>query len=156
MINGYVFGKDKLIASMTSMPAQIRKWILKAVTEQTLLLQRHVVRDKLTGQVLSVRSGTLRRSINMRVDETSTSITGIVGTNVRYGAIHEYGGLVKEHQRLVTMVFGKPLKFPVWATVKAHTLPERSFLRSSLNDRLPSIRNAIQSAAAKGLRGMTL
>ncbi|TXH41836.1 MAG: HK97 gp10 family phage protein [Desulfurellales bacterium] len=152
MITGYIHGKDQLIARLEGMPGQLRKWLLEAVTDATIRLQRGVVADKLTGQVLSVRTGTLRRSINMRVEQTPTSITGIVGTNVHYGAIHEFGGTVQQHQRLVTMVFGKPLKFPVWATVKEYNLPERSFLRSTLHDQLPSIRQSIQNAVAKGAR----
>jgi len=53
-----------------------------------------------------------------------------VGTNVIYAALHHYGAekgsfgtfvhMVKSHNRRVTQAFGKPLKFPVWATVHPH------------------------------------
>lgn len=54
-----------------------------------------------------------------------------VGTNVKYAPFHQFGfGPVKAHQRLVKQAFGKPLKFPVWANVKAHDggVPARPFL----------------------------
>lgn len=66
-----------------------------------------------------------------------------VGTNKVYAAPHQFG-LDKDlhvpaHKRLVTTVFKKPLKFPVWAEVRAHTfnpkLPARPFLGLSADDR---------------------
>lgn len=66
-----------------------------------------------------------------------------VGTNKIYAAPHQFGVdkdlHVPAHKRLVTTVFKKPLKFPVWAEVKAHTfnpkLPARPFLGFSAEDR---------------------
>ena len=66
-----------------------------------------------------------------------------VGTNKIHGATHQFG-LDKDlhvpaHKRLVTTAFKKPLKFPVWAEVKAHTfnpkIPARPFLGFSTEDR---------------------
>lgn len=66
-----------------------------------------------------------------------------VGTNKIYAAPHQFG-LDKDlhvpaHKRAVTTAFGKELKFPVWAQVKAHTfnpkLPARPFLGFSAEDR---------------------
>lgn len=152
MIHGYIVGRDRLIAKLEGMPLQLRKWLTDAVTDAALIVQRTSVMDKLSGQVLHVRTGTLRRSISVRIEQSEHFVVGVVGTNVRYGGIHEFGGQVPEHQRLMTMVFGKPLKFPVWATVKPYQLPERSFLRSALHDKLPTIRGIIQNAIANGLR----
>jgi phage virion morphogenesis protein len=66
-----------------------------------------------------------------------------VGTNKIYAAPHQFG-LDKDlhvpaHKRRVTQAFGKELKFPVWAQVKAHTfnpkLPARAMLGFSNEDR---------------------
>ena len=68
-----------------------------------------MVSDKLSGQVLKNRTGTLRRSINQHVEETDTSITGILGADMdiaRYARAHEYGfrGTVQvpAHTRTIT------------------------------------------------------
>lgn len=137
--------------------------LLEVVTRMTIELQRYVKDKKLNrsgggrggvseaGQQLAVRTGRLRRSITQRVTDGGQTITGIVGTNVEYARAHEFGFqgavTVKEHLRRVTQAWGRPLKTPVMATVREHTmqmnLPARSFLRSSLREMTPEIQKAI-------------
>jgi hypothetical protein len=56
----------------------------------------------------------------------------------------------------VTQAFGKQLKEPVTATVSAHTmkmnLPEKSFLRSALNDMRAEIVEGIAQAVGQGAK----
>lgn len=95
-------------------------------------LTAHVKDRKLSGQVLKVQTGRLRRSVNFKVTESATGVEARVGTNVEYARIHEFGFKgtvnVKEHMRKGKQAY----------TVRAHTrrvnLPERSFLRSSMSD----------------------
>lgn len=54
-----------------------------------------------------------------------------IGTNTQYAPYHQFGfGPVKAHTRRVTKAFGRTLKFPVFASVKAHDggVPARPFL----------------------------
>lgn len=46
----------------------------------------------LTGQVLKVFTGKLRKSVGSQVEDP---FNVVVGTNLAYGAIHEYGGTVR-------------------------------------------------------------
>ncbi len=72
-------------------------------------------------------TGRLNRSVTKAVDGAGVTI----GTNVVYARIHQFGGgPVKAHTRLVKQAFGKKLKFPVWANVKARdaNIPPRPFL----------------------------
>lgn len=128
--------------TLVSMGMRVRARLLADVTRLTIALQAKVKAEKLTGQVLHVRTGRLRRSINTRIRETSTSVVGQVGTNVPYARVHEYGGVVtvREHVRAVTQVFGRPVA-PTTAVVRAHTAtyPARSFLRSALREMQPTI-----------------
>jgi phage gpG-like protein len=117
------------------------------------MLVRYVKEHKLSGQVLHVRTGTLRRKINYRVTQTAAAITGQVGVKLSYAAAHEYGldveEQVREHLRTAKMAFGRPIA-PVTFSVRAHTrhmkLPERSFLRSSLREMTPEIQAMIRAA----------
>jgi len=71
-------------------------------------------------------TGRLMNSITRKVTGNEVK----VGSNVVYAALHHYGAekgsfgtfvhMVKSHKRRVTQAFGKPLKFPVWATVHPH------------------------------------
>lgn len=160
MIDGYVVGDKEVARRFRALPDGVRSRVTDSIGRLILRLQRKVMQDKLTGQVLKVRTGTLRRSIDQRLVTDSDSVSGIVSTNVKYGKAHEYGSnktvTVLEHLRLVKKAWGKELKHPVWATVKAHSmkqnLPERSFLRSALADMKPEIIADLNKAAAEGIK----
>lgn len=146
MITGYVYGGEEVRAKFDQMPADARAALAKGIGRAVLEIQRHVVQDKLTGQVLKVQSGRLRRSITTRVTEQAETVTGIVGTNVEYAAAHEYGfqGTVSVREHLSHSKKGTAF------TVRAHSrnvnTPEKSFLRSALDDLRTQTRDEIDQA----------
>lgn len=157
MIRGYVIGQKETIAKLGQLTERGKAALRVSVQRLTLQLLAKVKADKLSGQVLNVRTGRLRRSINQRVTQDAKGIFGKVGTPVKYGRAHELGETVtvKAHLRLVKEAFGRKLRSPVWTNVKAHTVkyPERSFLRSALKETEPEIRaelrNALRAEARK-------
>lgn len=149
---------DTLMARLDSAPAEIRRAMLVAVTKLSIDVQRSVKQDKLSGQALHVRSGTLRRSINREVFDRDDGVFAVVGTNVVYAHPHEYGfqGVVnvRAHVRRSReqMRMKKSNVKPVGnIVVRAHqmrmNIAERSFLRSTLKDFTPVIKNDLQQAA---------
>lgn len=156
-----LIGKTELLARVTGWTAAVIAEEKVAVTRQTIELQAHVIRDKLSGQVLNVRSGDLRRSI--QEEAPLTEGTGVFGRvfssgDVKYARIHEYGGRTAPHdivpnkaEALAFMIGGKQ----VFAKVVHHPgsqMPERSFLRSALADRAVEIGSALKEAAVRGLQ----
>jgi hypothetical protein len=161
MITVTITGFEEVRAKLENVFPAARARLRQTTAKLAVDLQRHVVEDKLSGQVLKNRTGTLRRSINQHVEETSESVTGIVGADMnaaRYARALEYG-----------VTFLHPggtayLKFPDGAVfisntnalasrafrTKAHniTQPERSYLRSALKD----MRQTILDAFAASLR----
>ena len=121
------------------------------------------VMGKLSGDVLRVRTGRLRRSIHPEWDFRQGYSGTTVGTNVEYAGIHEYGFSgsvqVKSFQREMTKSFGKPIS-PTQVTVRAHTrninMPERSFLRSTLREMNSEITDSLQVAVTKELNKVKL
>lgn len=154
MIQFQVLGGDTLAFTLRQYAPKIQSALESSIGKATLRLQGYVMANKLSGQVLNVRTGNLRRHIDQFVNVSDKQITGLVGTNVRYGVAHEYGFsgtvTVKAHMRLIKQAFGKPLKQPRYVQVKAYSmnvkLPERSFLRSALRDLQPQIEANIQQA----------
>ena len=151
VINNYKDPTDHIIE-------QIRTTIKKL----TFKLQAKIKNDKLTGQVLNVRTGRLRRSINAEFQELGDGlIQGLVGTNVPYAKIHEFGfngeQQVKEYMQKRKQVFGRMLKDPIQVTIRAHVrkinLPERSFMRSALEELRPEFIEELQAATKRGLSG---
>ena len=153
MITYSIYGKAELLQRITDWTPSTRAALRHAITEQAIKLQAHVITNKLTGQVLHVRTGTLRRSINMRVDEDGSKIVGAVGTNVRYGAFWEFGfsgvETVRAHLRRVA---DGSRYVPVREHDRHVDVQARSFLRSALADRANDIRDALKFAVRGNLK----
>lgn len=138
-VSADVVGGEQVYIRLQNLPDKLRVALTKAMTLAMIDLRSYIASSKLSGQVLKVRSGTLRRSITQRIIDTSTGVTGIVGTNVKYAAVHEYGFqgqvTVKEHLR--------KLKSGDVANVSSFSrrmsMPQRSFLRSGLKDKKEDI-----------------
>jgi len=83
-----------------------------------------------TRATLAVQTGRLRRSINERVTVTKDRVVAQVGTNVIYGKVHEKG-----------------------LTVRGHKMPERPFLRPSVEEKKPRIMELILDGMMKAYNG---
>lgn len=150
--------------------------VRRALTMGLIDLTNHIVADKLSGQVLHVQTGTLRRSIHYRLDESGDQIVGLVGSfagyttpNGRgfaasYARVNEYGGRFNipsytrrigynaDSERIKLLTKGGSVRQQVdnysTTVVKAHTadFPQRSFLRSALSERRAAIFQGVRTA----------
>ena len=161
MIKGEIIGGESLVARLDAVGPKIQTKIETTIQRLVLTLMANVQRDKLSGQVLNVRTGRLRRSITQRMQGLgTTSVSGIVGTNVEYARAHEMGFqgtvTVKAHLRMMTKAFGKPVKDPHQIQVNSHSrnmnIPEKSFLRSALNDMRPEIKEKLKAAIGEAVK----
>ena len=155
-----VIGSESVVRRFQSLQGDVRGRVAKSIGSVVIDLQKKVMKEKLSGQVLNVRTSTLRRSIDQAVYQDGAQIRGVVGTNVEYARVHEYGFsgtvTVKEHLRLIKKAFGKDLKAPKEVLVRTHSaqvrLPERSFLRSALSEMEPQFLEAMDQAAQAATR----
>jgi len=164
MLTGTIVGDDRVIARLEGMKPAILARVETAMRHLLFELQRHVMDDKLSGQVLgkylhSRPTGRLRDSIKVAGPESDgKSFFGAVGTNVVYAAIHEYGGRTPGH--LIEPRNKKALAFEIGGETiirrRVHhpgsVMPERSFLRSALRDMQDQIKVEISAAVAEGLK----
>ncbi|WP_026470034.1 hypothetical protein [Alkanindiges illinoisensis] len=158
MIEASVTGDSAVVASIREQYRKITTNVEQSIGRLTLKLLTRVKVNKLSGQVLNVRTGRLRRSITQKVVNTPSQITGIVGTNVEYARAHEIGFngqvSVKAHLRQIKMAWGKSIT-PRTVEIRAHSrqvnLPEKSFLRSALTDMAPEIRQTLQQSVRQGI-----
>jgi phage gpG-like protein len=164
MIEIVLTGTEQVATRLRSIGPRVRENLINAVKIQWMLLQSHVVTQKLSSQVLHRVTGNLASSIHVggpntasAFEETPVSLVGRVGTKVRYAKVHEYGGAIqiKAHERRMTMVFGRPVAQRM-ISVGSYTAhyPERSFLRSSLQERADSIRVALKAAVSETARSI--
>ena len=154
-IEAIIVGDDELRAKFQRASGSIDGKLVDSMGRITIRLQAHVVRDKLSGQVLKVRTNNLRGSIHQEVVRDGSGIVGRVGTNVEYAAFHDTQS-VREHLRIIKMAFGKRLKSPKKIVVRAHArhvdYPEKSFLRTALNDQRDEIMAELGNAVKEAIQ----
>ena len=156
MITAYLVGDEQLLERLRALPDAINSGLARSITQLGIDLQRNVRQDKLSGQVLRSRTGALKSSIDLRVDQGARFVSASVFSDLRYGATQEYGFAgtvsVRASLRRIREAFGRPIAEKT-SSVRAHNrrmdLPERSFLRSGLEDVTPAIRAAVEAGLAE-------
>lgn len=160
MIQGEVIGTRALIERIGDIGPRAKVELRKAVDLTALKLLART-KLKLSDDVLRVRTGRLRRSINQRVTEDADGIGGTVGTNVSYAAFQELGFAgtmnVREHLRTIKTAFGKSIKGgAVTFTVQAHArrveYPAHSFLASAMREIEPEFKQAVNDALKRAAK----
>ena len=158
MIRAVVVGQEQVIAHLKEVEPRVYGLVRQAVRAETLAVLR-AAKLKVSGLVLKTRTGTLRRKINAKFEESGNSITGSVGLALAYGAIHEYGGVTRAHvikpRRKKALAFQAGGVGLVRKSVQhpGSKMPERSYLRSSLKENEARIKAAIAAAVARGVKG---
>jgi phage gpG-like protein len=158
-------GIERLRASLNGGAWGVIGELNKEMRKATIDLVGHIKSKKLSGGVLNVRTGRLRRSVTGTTSDAAGVITSEVGTNVFYGAIWEKGFkgnvTVKEHERRFssgTSSNGKKIKIrnDRVITVRAHTraldIKPRPWLEPSLDERYPTYQAWFAVGIERGLR----
>jgi len=143
---------DAARARLETIAPKVAVRMADAVSEGAEAL-RDAVRGKLSGDVLNVRSGTLRDSIRIETDGEGARIV----SDAPYARIQEYGGRIEIPE--IAPVAAKVLAFPfagklVFAAhTKAHAveIPARPYMRPALDDFAASFRAQIADAVAEVL-----
>jgi len=153
----YTIHADAVIARFAAMPALMRTEMTNTINRLTAEMQRSIVKDKLTGQVLNVRTGTLRRSIIQDIAKPKQGgIFGGVSTNLDYGIAWEDGF----DRKIGAGARGGPrtLQGKALANYYAKHPPgtkhyERPFLKPTLEEFAPQIKEDIRQTALEVIRG---
>ena len=145
--------RDGASAAFADLPARLRAALLEKATVLAAELEAKV-QQKLAGEVLQSRSGALARSIVTSIEEEAAGVSVAIATNgdVKYAAIHEFGGMIPPHEivpdkaKALAFVLGGKRVFAARVNIPAVTMPERSYLRSSLNEMTEQIRQELSAA----------
>jgi phage gpG-like protein len=157
MIAVSVSGLDALGARLAVLPQTVAARLAREVERLGGILRDRVER-KLSGEVLQQRSGRLAGSIAVEMAREGLAASASVSSDAPYAAIHEYGGVIPARE--ILPVSARALAFP-WrgrqrffkrVQLPAVTMPERSFMRSALDETAPEIRAALEAAAAEAMQ----
>lgn len=99
---------------------------------------------------LNVRTGNLRGSIDRDVDRAGMGSRARIGTNVVYGAIHEFGGTITAKNASGYLRF--PTRDGGWASVKQVKMPARPYLRPAVMDRQQEIEGVFAAQLRRRMR----
>lgn len=153
MITGYLIGDKDVVARLRGLPAHARTNLRSELEGLALRMTVMVKAEKLSGQVLKVQTGRLRRSITWKVSDTGTGIYATVGTNVEYAPRHEYGFSGAEQVKAHLRKLASGRRVPVRAHARTVNAPERSFLRSSLQEMRGEIREGMRRVMRDAING---
>jgi len=146
---------EALSAGLDRLSSQVSAAVEAKVAAATTELQRHVIDDKLHGQMLNERTSRLAGAVERTVEAKGDNVVGQVFVNdsVRYAAILEQGGSTSPHD--IVPDKAKALAFAVggkrvFARVVHHPgsrFPARPYLASALSDEADEITAALKLAA---------
>jgi phage gpG-like protein len=152
-------GLDATNTQLDALPGALAAALAAKATELAAALADLVKTDKLAGGVLNARSGALQASIVADVAADGDGVRASVGSNgdIKYAAIQEFGGKTGAHEILpakaqaLAFLAGGVLRFARKVDHPGSLIPERSYLRSSLDDMRDEILAALAGAAADSL-----
>lgn len=121
----------------------------EAVGQAAGMIEAEAKKNLTGGHPLHVRTGRLRSSVHFKTARRGSKVTAQVGTDVVYGAVHEFGAkIVPSHAKF--------LKFQVkpgeWRTAKSVTIPARPWLSPAVKAAAPRVKRHIHEAVRKILR----
>lgn len=134
MITAYVVGGTEVAARLDRLPEMYRAELAKGIGVLAIKLYKNVVRDKLSGQVLGVKTGRLRRSIKEKVFDEGDSVVGVVSTKLIYGIGWETGWADYTPRASIAKAKSKFKPGGDATTFKNGKPRKRSFLASALRD----------------------
>ena len=113
---------EKIKGELDLTPSRLQQVQLRAMQQAVMIVLRRA-KLNLTGRFLKVQTGRLRSSLTGLVGLKSGEVVGMVGTNVWYGKLHEFGGTFQVMGRDFRAQFAKGrggrLRFATKRDVKA-------------------------------------
>jgi phage gpG-like protein len=139
---------------LKALAPDVRRAVGETVADSTEKLW-NIARLKLSGDVLNVGSGKLLRSIQQEVRDSEGRVFS--DGSVDYARIQEYGGrvdipeLVPVNAKALAFEYEGRLVFAKRTQPHAVTIPERSYLRSSLAEFAPQFTADLEAAVEGAL-----
>jgi phage gpG-like protein len=157
MLTLSIDGVDALRTRLDAYPAALVSELAAKAQELAGALADKVKHQKLVGEALESRSGALAASIAAEVAGDGEDVVATVGAfgDLKYAAIQEYGGKTGAHEILpskggvLAFVAEGAMHFARRVQHPGSLIPERSYLRSSLDEMSAEIVAALAAAASE-------
>ena len=149
-------GVETALARFDRLASRARREIATTASRLVEAIVGKIRLEKLSGEVLNARSGALRDSITGDVEAQGETILASIGSigDIKYAAIQEYGGTTSAHEILpsksnvLAFISGGQGRFAKRIEHPGSVIPERSYLRSSLDEMRDEIIADLTAAVA--------
>ena len=120
----------------------------KKLVKWTFETEGHLIKNKLSGQILKRRDAGLVNSITQRVKRSvlAGGLEAKIGTKHPGAAAHEFGATIVA-KKAKGMIFEHPHKSGQWHIVHRVVIPKREPFAKALDDKLEKLLDAIPQAA---------
>lgn len=151
-------GGKELLTALRNAPEEIRRSIQDEMNMVKDSLIQYIRDEKLSGQVLNTGTGELKDSLYGDVQANRVNVRLTVSTgSIPYAEILEEGGQTSPH--VITATKADMLRFVMGGSVifrhsvnhPGSNFPARSYMASSLYERVDAIRQQILEAVNRGL-----
>jgi phage gpG-like protein len=153
MLNVEIKGVDALEKRFARLPDAVRQALARKIEGLGQRLEQKI-KDNLAGAALQTKSGALRDSTELRLEPSAA----VLAARTKYAAAQEFGFVGEEsvsaHSREIREAFGRmiaPKTVFVGAFARSMNLPERSYMRSALDEMQDEIAAALSDAVREGL-----
>ena len=158
MITARLVGDDAALAWLRTTPDLAASGLARAITALGIELQRKIQEYQLTNQTPVARSGSLKLGTSLQIDQSEDRIAATVSSDSENSHAHKSGfpGAVDVRAKLrrAKKALGRPAPRKA-SKMRSHSrridVPERSFLRSALEDMDPAIRDEVEAALREAL-----
>ena len=150
-------GADELETQLADLPANIRARLDAKARDLAAALVAKVRNQKLSGEALQTKTGTLKNSISADISLEGGALKATVGSfgDVKYAAVQEFGGRTSAHEivadkaRALAFLVGGPLRFARRVAHPGSTIPPHAYLQSSLDESRDEIVAELASVATE-------
>lgn len=147
-----VRGERELTEAVKNLGGHLPKALEASMKSVVAYLRAYIVKEKLSGNPLKRRTGRLASSIYGTVRKSGQGFVGVVGTNVKYAKIHEFGGVIRPKRGpylVIPIRAGSPeaarlgisgesrafsSKIVRYMRVKKVTIPKRAYMAPSIEE----------------------
>ena len=132
------------LENVKKFPERFTKGLLSGFRKAMYMLEAETKKGFGQSGNLKVRTGRLRNSIKTEIDVNNNGLEGIIGTNVIYAPVHEFGARIRPVRASILRFEERGIKF-----AKEVNIPSRPFLKPVIDANKSKIEGIIQKEIIK-------
>lgn len=159
MLSLEVTGARTVIERLGVVSEKVRVSARTALDAWATELSGYIRASKLSGSPLHRRSGLLSGSVHPLIEDATQGIVGGAGAGagVPYARIHEFGGTIPAHEvvarnaKALAFTVDGITRFAKRVQIPDVEMPERSYMRSSFDEKSPQGLEALRAAVREAV-----